>query len=150
MSDNPKSEVREVLRYETTDGKNFSTFDSAERHQKRIRGAEHATLILQNGGALADALRALGESAIDPILEQVTKDSKLVIEHWQCRDTPGYQPKEIATSGEIFVWGNAGCWSGSYGSWISVSDVARYARDKRSVLNASPPAPTPKEAAEKL
>jgi len=66
-----------------------------------------------------------------PELDEVFASTKLVIEHWQCRDQAGYQTREVSPSGDVFVSGDAGSWSGPYGSVCSPSEVARYWLDTK-------------------
>ena len=65
-------------------------------------------------------------------LAEVTKDTKLIISHWQCRDQPGYQPRHVDSDGMVYVSGDAGSWSGPYGSKCSPQDVARYWLDTKA------------------
>lgn len=126
--------------FETADGKTFHHRITAERYQSDIDAASDATERLKRGESVATILRAHGMTVPDEILERVTKDSRLCIPHWQCRDTPGYKPQFFETGFCVYVWGDAGRWSGSYGNRISLTDLAGYANDKRSVLEAPPAA----------
>ena len=126
--------VKEVTRFETTDGKSHFSRASAEIRQEDIEQAKWANERLEEGWSVAKILKALGRGIPDEILSQVTKDSKLVVRHWQCRDEPGYQPRYFEPGMCIYVYGNAGSWSGSYGNTMSIADLARHAREKRSIL----------------
>ena len=130
-----ESLIRVVTRYECTDGREFILRESAEHHQLQVNRAFKVNEAIGEGKSFADALRA-GEwsGPIPDVFEQLTKDSKLVIEFWQCRDTPGYQVYHVTPDWKVRAGGNAGCWSGPYSSYISISDLARYASDPRSVL----------------
>jgi len=145
--------ILEVTMFRTTDGKDFDSRSSAECHQKKIAIAEDANARLKRGESIAEILRANGKTVPDEILERVTKDSKLVIEHWQCRDTPGYQPQFFDPGLSIYVAGDAGSWSGSYGNTMSLRDLARHANHRGSILLANvqrvgPPTQTSTEATE--
>jgi hypothetical protein len=129
--------ILEVAMFRTTDGKDFNSRSSAEYHQKKIAIAEDANARLKRGESIAEILRANGKTVPDEILERVTKDSKLVIDHWQCRDTPGYQPQFFEPGLSIYVAGDAGSWSGSYGNTMSLLDLARYANHRGSILLAN-------------
>ena len=131
--------VKEVTRFETTDGDSHFSRSSAEMFQKNIEEAKWASERLEEGWSVARILKGVGRNVPDEILDQVTKDSKLVVSHWQCRDEPGYQARYFEQGMRIYVYGNAGsCW-GYYGASMSVVDLARYAREKRTILepNAS-------------
>jgi hypothetical protein len=128
--------IVDVMRYQTTDGESHSTKSSAAYHQKEIALTDHANARLEAGDTIADILRAVGKSVPDPILEKVTKDSKLAIPHWQCRDEAGYTPRRFEHGAwTVYVYGRAGSWSGGYGNTMSVQDLARYATDRKSILS---------------
>lgn len=131
------SSILEVTMFRTTDGRDFNSRSSAEYHQEQIAIAHDANIRLKRGESIAEILRANGKTVSDEILERVTKDSKMVIEHWQCRDTPGYQPQSFEPGLLIYVAGDAGSWSGSYGNTMSVDDLARYAKHRGSILLAN-------------
>ena len=129
--------ILEVTVFRTTDGKDFNFRSSAEYHQKEIAIAEDANARLKRGESIAEILRANGKTVPDEILERVNKDSKLVIEHWQCRDTPGYQPRFFDPGLSIYVAGDTGSWSGSYGNMMNLRDLAGYAKHRGSILLAN-------------
>lgn len=129
------SEITEVTRWKTRDGKEFSNIDAAEYHADQIRLSEKANEILSAGGSVADCLRAAGkELSVMPILEKVTKDTKLVISYWQCRDEAGYQVIRFNSDWTVFVHGDAGSWSGPYGNDVPIRELARYAEAKGTLL----------------
>jgi len=124
------TKITTVTRWTTSDGKDHSSLSAAEYHAGQMDKAAKANAVLESGGSVADALRAAEwtyASAVPEVLERVTKDSKLVIEHWQCCDTPGYQVRYFTSARDLYVHGNAGSWSGGYGSRVSLADLARYA-----------------------
>ena len=127
-------EIKEITKWETIDGKEHYTVEAAQRHALQIVHTNSANLILRSGGSVADALRSMERTVSDPVLEQVTTATKLVISYWQCRDTPGYQVVELRPNGMLWVWGDAGSWSGSYGNEVYIPDLIRYAKDERSIL----------------
>lgn len=114
--------------YETTDGKHFSMVEAAEHHQDRINQAAQATAELRNGASLLHALTAAGMSFASGLdeLSEITKDTELVISHWQCRDNPGYKPQWVNHDGRVFCFGYAGSWSGPYGGLVKLVDLVSY------------------------
>ena len=126
--------VKEVTRFETTDGNSHFSRSSAEMVQKNIEEAKWASERLEEGWSVARILKGVGRNVPDEILDQVTKDSKLVVSHWQCCNEPGYQARYFEPGMSIYVYGNAGSWGGSYGGTMSVADLARYALEKRTIL----------------
>lgn len=128
-------DIAELHKWQTSDGKEHYSLEAAQFHANRLNLAKQATDALDSGGSVADALRIFEHSgAIDPILEKVTKATKLVISYWQCRYTPGYQVQAMLPSGMLRVWGDAGSWSGPYGGDVSITDLVRYAKDEGSLL----------------
>ena len=124
------TKIKTVTRWTTSDGEDHCSLSAAEYHAGQMDKAAKANAVLESGGSIADALRAaewVYSDGVPEVLERVTKESRLVIEHWQCRDTPGYQVRHFTTNRDIYVHGNAGCWSGSYGSRVSLADLTRYA-----------------------
>lgn len=129
------SKIETITKYRTSDGKEFFGLNSAQDHASRIVQSERANEVLNSGGTVSDALRAAGwEAHIDPIFDKVNKDTKLVVEYWQCRETPGYQVRHFEPNHKVYVFGNAGSWSGSYGGTMELRELARYAKDKRTVF----------------
>lgn len=90
---------------------------------------------------MADALRAGGWAVPDPILEEVTAETKLIIEHWQCREKPGYTVRYFTPNRTVYVFGHAGSWSGSYGNDMSILDLADYAKRTAKATKQTPPTP---------
>lgn len=100
---------------------------AVDRNRLLDRLAE-ANRVLEAGGSVYAAAEAAGFHGHDETLKRITKDTPLVISHWQCRDTPGYRVCEFRPDG-IHVWGDAGSWSGPYGNVIPLATVAAYAKD---------------------
>lgn len=142
-SDDPARWPRTIEAYETSDGEIHRSKTYADGRQQQIDGAKLATDLLKGGANLGEALRRGGflPDGVYPELDEVLGSTKLVIEHWQCQSKPGYQPYEVTKDGAVFVYGDAGAWSGPYGSDVSIPDVARYWRDtkKRMGLSESKP-----------
>ena len=112
----------------TSDREIHNNLVSAETHQRRLDGAVRATAMLEEGASLGAALRAggfIGEKSY-PELDAVTKGTKLVISHWQCKDTPGYSPCSVDHQGRVWVWGDVGSWTGPYGNWCWPGEIVDY------------------------
>jgi hypothetical protein len=134
---NIESQLKKVTVWECTDGENFISKIAAIHHQNDINELEKANDLLDKFFSIGDILEvAFGvlPEYIDEKLYNVNKNSKLVIEHWQCKNTPGYQPRRFESRHKMFVSGDAGAWSGPYGASITISDITRYAKDERSIL----------------
>ena len=123
--------------WKTEDGKLFESQASAEHHQGTLNEAKIANEVFESGASVADSLRAVEFAGdIDPVLERVTKETQLVISHWQCQDTPGYKPVYFEPGLSMYVSGHAGSWSGPCGSSVGLQDLVRYAKDNRTVFGA--------------
>ncbi len=108
---------------------------SRAKEPSKLITADRATDMLEAEASVADCLRAMCEVPnIDPILEQVTKDTKLVISHWQCRDAPVYMVRCFRADGRLNVYGHADKSNGFYGDSVTISDLVRYAKDKNTLL----------------
>lgn len=130
--------MKMVTMYEAIDGKQFRHKDQCIQYEEECTNLAAANEMLRNGSTLLDALVRCHQThpwwdgnltAEDKeILKGITKDTKFVVGHWQCSDKPGYKPCDINHAGHVRLWGDVGCWSGSYGNWCSLDDVLRYAR----------------------
>ena len=116
------------------------------------RHAEDRVALRRRAQAANEALRA-GKSILEcvklyvrspecyggeryAILGEMTKDTKLVISYWQCRDTPGYCVCHFDEKG-IYVSGHAGSWSGPYGNYVDLGCLVRYANDTLARFSAN-------------
>jgi len=128
-------EIKKIEKWITSDGKEHGYEEWAIEWDEKIEAATKATEMLRSGMPVAYCLRAIDYPAdIPDVLEYVTKETQLVISHWQCRDTPGYKPIRFRPDGRIDVWGYAGSWSGPYGGAVKIETLAEYAKDKRTLF----------------
>jgi len=129
--------IQQVQRWKTSDGEEFTSYESAKYHAETMDKAFLGNEVLAAGGSMLDALIACGYDRvnIDPIFERLTKNSAMVIEHWQCRDSAGYKLRCILPNMRVRVSGDAGSWSGSYGNEMSLHDLAIYAKHPNSILS---------------
>ena len=128
MPKSEKSEVKEIVCYKTSDGKTFESKNIAESHQSELIRIKKANALLDKGLSIGEILEAVNYTGdIDPILNKITKNTKLVIEYWQGSKNPGYQIISFENWLEMFVSGNVGGWGGSYGSMVGLRDLTRYA-----------------------
>lgn len=125
---------KEITCYETSDGALHRSLHIAEIYQRDIDDIERANTILRDGGSVGECLRMFGFSEVKAVLDKVNKDTKMVIAHWQCRDTPSYKVMWFDSKTRLKVGGNAGSWSGPYSSLVSLPDLVRYAEDARTVF----------------
>jgi hypothetical protein len=128
-------DITKVQRWVTSDRKEHSSHECATEWEDKITAAANATKMLKDGSSVADCLRAMHTMPnIDPILERVTNETKLVISYWQCRDTPGYKVKRFQADGLVYVSGNAGSWSGAYGNVMRLAELVRHAKHRNTQL----------------
>jgi hypothetical protein len=118
------------------DGRTFSTEQSCLEYEQQVADADAANAALEGGASLLAVLQLANRSrswwraddADAALLSSMTKDTALVVRHWQCSDKPGYKFCRVDYEGRIRLYGDAGSWSGSYGNWVSLEDFIRYAR----------------------
>ena len=133
--------------YETSDGKRHDLERSARDWERAIGAAREATSMLRSGVDLATCYSHFYRVAYGfELAEQtasaltgLTQRSMFVVSYWQCRDTPGYQPIGILPDGRIDVWGDAGSWSGPYGSPMGTTELLRVLDETRRVCKGEIP-----------
>lgn len=122
--------IEEVIMYRTRDGELHRSREIAEIHTEHLDSLHRANEMLQSGATVAEAARAAGFNVPSgSVLERITAETPLRIPHYQCRDEPGYKVCRINPDLSIFVYGDAGSWSGPTGYNERISDVERYARE---------------------
>ena|ERR1700742_3921777 len=121
---------KKIESWQCTDGRVFTWESGARHHQEDIDNSEHANEALEAGKSIADCMRiwAPHHGDMPDVFTRMTKDTPLIISHWQCMDSPGYKVCRFDTDG-IFVYGHAGSAWGSYGATVSASDLQRYAEN---------------------
>ncbi len=119
--------VKQVEMWVTTeDGKEHRSLESAEDWDKRILLAEKATKLLREGATLETIAGVIGVQCPDN-LKDVTQDFQFMISHWQCKDTPGYKVIQVNPEGTLWVYGDAGSWTGPYGDeHVKWKDLSYY------------------------
>jgi hypothetical protein len=133
LKENPPEGVSFEVSYVAQDGSRHHDVRSAVERNDSIVRTQAATDLLAAGASVWEAARAWSpfpDPKLPDVLKYITKDTPLIISHWQCRDEPGYKVCRFEEDGYyIFVGGDVGSWSGSYGSKITLLDLARYAED---------------------
>lgn len=137
MTSTVRTGPKRIEAHQTSDGKVFTILSAAEHWQVSLNGAVVANRMLESGANLRDCMLCGGLASREamermPELAEVTKDTKLIIRYWQCRDEPGYRPSEIQADGDVFVYGDAGSWSGPYGNACSLRDIVTYWADTKA------------------
>ena len=129
-----RESIKEVTSWKTSDGGIHSIQSWAAIHEQNLIRMRYANSLLENGASIGTILDAVGLYVPDEILYNVTKDSRLVIKHYQCRETPGYMPLGFNIHMDIRCFGDAGSWSGPYGNYEDAKRVALYAKEEGSEL----------------
>lgn len=122
-------EVTKITRYRCTDGEEYDNEDSANEHEQLIERVDEANKKYSDGCSLYEAFEIAELPYLKNIPESfkdVTHETKLVIEYWQCCDKPGYSPLRITYNGMVFVHGDVGAWAGPYGRPMRIDDLQRY------------------------
>lgn len=130
--------MKQVTRYEADDGTLWHTQEMCKTHEQRCADLDAANEMLLSGATLMAALtrahqtRPWWDSGLSledkALLMRITKDTGLVIEHWQCSTKPMYRPVKLDGSCKVYVHGDPMPFSGSYGNWVTLDDLLRYAR----------------------
>ena len=129
--------MKQVIRYEARDGRLFSCEESCVSHERDLDNIDAANLILREGGSVSQALFVARGCDVpilpawDAVLQTVTRETGISIPHWQCRDEAGYRVVRIESRDRVYVHGDAGSWSGPYGSSVQVGDLVRYVTSSR-------------------
>lgn len=131
--------MKVVTVYVAEDGKQFSKQDYCQEYEQFCECVNAANEMLENGATLYAVLAKANEmhswwadnigTEEKVMLMRMNKDSKLAVPHWQCRSQPGYKFCRLNNDGTIFLFGDAGSWSGSYGNNVSVREFCGYAKD---------------------
>jgi len=133
--------MKTVTLYEAYDGRRFIREADCLEYEQQLQDAKAANEMLRNGATLMAVLTRANQkrpwwdrnlTLEDRVmLIRMTKDTGIVVEHWQCRKTPDYKVSEIDHTGCLYLHGDAG--TGAYSGWVSLTDFLRYA--KYSLVN---------------
>lgn len=126
--------VEEITSFKTSYGKLYHSRNAAEYAQFLFLWINWANARLESGDSVGAILQESNRE-YDPILDHVTRHSMLSIPHWQCRDQPGYKLRRFESDFQIYVHGNVESWTGVYGNTMTISELARYAKSKLSILS---------------
>ena len=124
--------IRVVTKFICQDGKEWDGLESAEYWHQHCLKIDAANTAFKGGCSLYDALIMAGITVNDEHrepLSRITSATELVIGYWQCRDQPGYKVQDISTGRKIYVYGDAGSWSGPYGNYCRAEDLVSYMRE---------------------
>lgn len=128
-----------VTMYEAQDGKLFRNESLCLEYEQRCIDLVDANDRLHNGATLMDVLTKANHTRPwlyrhlslkdKEFLITATKDTGIVVRHWQGSDRPGYKPYQINDSGQILLHGDVGAWDGPYGNWVELKDLLLYAQE---------------------
>jgi hypothetical protein len=61
----------------------------------------------------------------DRVLMKATKNTGFVMRHWQCHEKPSYKVRaiEIGGRGRLYLSGETGVATSTYGNWVSLKDL---------------------------
>ena len=134
--------MKTITKYVAEDGTEFDSEALCSNYEDKCTLYEHANKRIQEGASLYEVAEILDEwgyfssrgiAEDNPdLFKAITKDTKFVVRHWQCRDEAGYQPCEVKNE-RVMLYGDAGCWRGPYGNWVSFKDIVRYASQTPSL-----------------
>jgi hypothetical protein len=129
--------MKTVTLYEAYDGRRFIREADCLEYEQQLQDAKAASEMLRNGATLMAVLTRANQTrpwwdrnlTLEDrvMLIRMTKDTGIVVEHWQCRKTPDYKVSEIDHTGCLYLHGDAG--TGAYSGWVSLTDFLRYAKN---------------------
>jgi hypothetical protein len=123
---------RQEIRWITSDGRVHDSERAAIVHENRVDQVAEFNRLFDAGSSFTTAMDATGQIVFDAdreVLSLLTRDSLLLIPHWQCRDAqPGYKLVRQTIDEGFFVHGYAGSWSGAFGQCVSYVDLVAYVR----------------------
>lgn len=136
--------MKVVTMYEANDGKQFSTESSCLGYEQALDDALAANEMLENGATLMSVLtranqtRPWWDSELTledkVILMKTTKDTGFVVRHWQCHEKPIYKVCAIEIGGRLYLSGETGVTTSTYGNWVSPKDLLLYARQTPGLI----------------
>jgi hypothetical protein len=128
LPDETVSVPRRIDCWKCSDGRIFERESWAIDWQRDLDNTAKANEALETGESVGECLviRGTKREYVPEVLFKITRNSGIVIRHWQGQEKAGYKVCEFKPNGDVFVFGHAGCWSGAYGCDISVRDLARY------------------------
>ena len=128
-----------VTMYEAQDGKLFRNESLCLEYEQRCVDLADANDMLHNGATLMDVLTKANQTRLSfyrhlspqdkEFLITATKDTGIVVRHWQGSNRPGYKPCQVNDLGQILLHGDIGSWDGPYGNWVELKDLLRYAQE---------------------
>lgn len=133
--------MKTVQMYEAEDGTRFTLESQCAEYERHCANVKAANLMLESGATLMSVLDRLNytnpqwDSNLPnedrAILLDTTKDTGFVVSHWQGSNKPGYKVQQVNVDGQLYLFGDAGAWSGPYGDWVHLSDFLRYAHQTK-------------------
>ena len=125
MSEIPR--IEKVEKYRTRDQKEHYSIEAAERWAICLERAEIATERVTGGDCLGDILPETMQMECPPELTDITKETGVVISHWQCSRDPVYHLAHINPNGTMHFHGipkgQCRTW---YGSDVTIADLVRH------------------------
>lgn len=131
-----------VTLYQAEDGQQFKDEDGCLKYEQQCIDLAEANGMFINGATLMAALNRANLtrpwwdetlSLEDKVmLTKITKDTGVVVRHWQCSDKPRYKPIRLDHNNRVQLWGEAesDIGPGEYGNGVSLAGLLRYARDE--------------------
>jgi hypothetical protein len=133
--------MKTVIMYEANDGKQFFSEERCLLHEQECSDVDAANKLLKDGHNMFDVLSRCSSYFLECLIEfdkedlkKITRRTEFVVVHWQCRKTPGYRPIKVDHNCNVYLWGDAGSWSGPCGGWVEWREMLRYLRQGNCLL----------------
>lgn len=148
--------MKVITKYVADDGKEFRSEKECLEHEYFVREVEKVSAKFSKGASLLNCLQEISQLSYEgqglylglempsentEVLAAINNEFKFYIPHWQCAETPGYKLISIEYTGysvQLFIYGDAGSWSGPYGSRCGLGDTLRYAANTLKLFGKKP------------
>lgn len=138
--------MKTVTMYEAEDGKQFRFQVQCVEYEQQCIDLAAANEMLINGATLFVALTRANQTRPwwdnsltledKTMLMKITKDTGFVVRHWQGSGSPVYKACRIDDTGEkILLFGDVG-WGNTYGNWVTLPALLRYASGTAAFVEA--------------
>jgi len=118
-----EGDIIERTKWVTKDHKEHLSYEQAVRWVSEMQKANVADKMLSAGRNLEDIFEIALKKECPEILKDVTRQTKIKISYWQCKEYPVYSLGYFNANGTIRVGGNG------YGNDVTIRDLVRYMED---------------------
>lgn len=115
-----------IQRWLCDDGSEFPTEKEATAWEKRLADVLRANEALKQGVSVYEVLTIAGHPQPPESLRQMTKETGLIIPHWQGSDEPAYSVQGVNKNLSLIISGQPKICVAAYGKDLSARAVAGF------------------------